>query len=323
MNNKVISLRPTNFKNFIGQTRIVKTIKIVIESSKKLNKPLDHIFFYGPPGRGKTTLANIIAAHTKQNINCVQGALLVQKSDVLTIFANLKENDIVFIDEFHSINKNLEELIYSAMEDNVIDIPVGPEGEQRIVRMKIKPFTLIGATTKFEKISKPIKDRFGLIFKLDPYTIEEIAKIIIQSSNKLNHLITEEQAKVIAMHSQETPRVANNLTKRIIDFAQFYNEGIITNKIIFDTFKHLSIYQNGFHQIHIDYLKLLFEVFEERNVSLDVISSILNETKTSILDNVEPILLSHKLIVKTSRGRKITTKGVDYILKHNINPFKL
>ena len=168
MNNKTIqpSLRPNDFDSFIGQKKIIDTIKVCIESAKKQNKTLDHIIFYGPPGRGKTTLANIIANFCNRKINYVQGALIEKKSDILSIFTSVQENDIIFIDEIHSMNSNLEELIYSAMEDNVIDIQIGPEGEKRILRMKIKPFTLIAATTDFAKISQPIRDRFGLIFEL-------------------------------------------------------------------------------------------------------------------------------------------------------------
>lgn len=323
MNNNQISLRPNNFDQFIGQEKIINTIKIVIDNLNKENKTLDHIIFYSPPGRGKTTLANIIATQTNRKINFVQGALIEKKSDILSIFAAIEKNDIIFIDEIHSMQTGLEELIYSAMEDNVIDIPIGPEGEKRIVRMKIKPFTLIGSTTEFSKISQPIRDRFGFVFKLNNYTDEELAKIIIQSANTLGYKINQEQAMIIANYSQETPRIANRLVKRIIDFAIYYNNGIINNDIIYKTFKNLSIYKDGLSDIHIEYLKLLLETFEERSVALDVIISLLNENKQLIVNEVEPLLLSKKYIVKTSKGRKITTEGVNYLLKYNLNPFKI
>lgn len=316
-------LRPTNFEQFIGQEKVINTLKIVIDSSKKQNKILDHILFYGPPGRGKTTLASIISHYTNRHVNFVQGALLVNKSDILTVFANIKNNDIIFIDEIHSMNKNIEELIYSAMEDNVIDIPIGPEGEKRIVRMQIKPFTLICATTKFDKISKPIRDRFGLIFKLDNYSNEDIAKIIVQSSKKLLCEIEFNHAVIIAKYCQESPRVANRITKRIIDFAKYYNIEKIDSKIIYQTLKELSIYKEGLVQMHIDYLQLLLEVFEQKSVSLDVICSLLNENKTEIINDIEPLLLSKKMIIKSSKGRRITSKGVQYLLEYNLNPFKI
>ncbi|MBD5422897.1 MAG: Holliday junction branch migration DNA helicase RuvB [Mycoplasma sp.] len=316
--NKLISLRPSNFDSFIGQEKIIKTIKVVIESSKKQNKTLDHIIFYGPPGRGKTTLATIIANYSNRKIIYVQGGLIEKKSDILSIFTGIEKNDIIFIDEIHSINNNLEELIYSALEDNVIDIQVGPEGEKRILRMKIKPFTLIGSTTNFSKISQPIRDRFGLVFKLNSYSNEELAKIIMQSANTLKHKIDNDLALMVASFSQETPRIANRLIKRIIDFADYYNNGLITNEIIFKTPKSLSIYKEGLTETHIDYLKILFETFDQKHVSLDVIISLLNENKNMIKNEIEPLLLSKKLITKSSRGRSITTLGVEYMLKHDL-----
>lgn len=315
-------LRPNNFDQFIGQEKIKETLGIIIDSSIKQNKTLDHILFYGPPGRGKTTLSTIISNYTNRNIQFVQGSLLINKSDILMLFANIKENDIIFIDEIHSINKNLEELFYSAMEDNVIDIPVGPDGERRIVRMKIKPFTLICATTKFEKVSKPIRDRFGLMFKLDNYSPDDIAKIIIQSSNLLGQNISYNLGIIIANYCQESPRIANRITKRIVDFANYYNKSI-DESVIYETLKHLSIYKFGLMQMHIDYLDLLLNVFEQKSVSLDVICSLLNVTKGEIINDVEPLLLSNKLIIKTSRGRKITSNGVQYLLQYNLNPFKM
>lgn len=321
MNNKTISLRPNNFDEFIGQEKIVKTIKVVIESSKKNNKPIDHIIFYGPPGRGKTTLANIIANYSSRKINYTQGSLLEKKSDILTMFAGIEENDIIFIDEIHSMSQNIEELIYSAMEDNVIDVPIGPDGEKRIVRMKLKPFTLIGSTTMYSKLSQPIRDRFGIVFKLTNYTEEEIIKIIIQSAKTLEHEINYEQASIISKFAQETPRIANRLVKRIIDFADYYNKGIISNNIIYKTFKNLSIYKDGLTDVHIEYLKLLLDVFEQKPVALDVLISLMNEPRQMIVNEIEPILLSKKYIIKTAKGRSITTLGVDYLLKHNLNPF--
>ncbi len=316
MNSKTnqISLRPNNFNLFVGQKKIIDTIKVCIESAKKQNRTLDHIIFYGPPGRGKTTLANIIANYSNRKINYVQGALIEKKSDILSIFTSIQENDIIFIDEIHSMNNNLEELIYSAMEDNIIDIQIGPEGEKRILRMKIKPFTLIAATTDYAKISQPIRDRFGLIFKLSNYSEEELAKIIVQTSNNLGYKIPKEQAIFLASYAQGTPRIANRLIKRVIDFLNYYNKDIIDNKIIKMTLKSLSIYKDGLTDIHIEYLKVLLEVFDQKFVSLNVLISVLNERKNIIINEIEPLLLSKKFIKKTSKGRMITYLGVNYLL---------
>lgn len=316
MNSKTnqISLRHNNFNLFVGQKKIIDTIKVCIESAKKQNRTLDHIIFYGPPGRGKTTLANIIANYSNRKINYVQGALIEKKSDILSIFTSIQENDIIFIDEIHSMNNNLEELIYSAMEDNIIDIQIGPEGEKRILRMKIKPFTLIAATTDYAKISQPIRDRFGLIFKLSNYSEEELAKIIVQTSNNLGYKIPKEQAIFLASYAQGTPRIANRLVKRVIDFLNYYNKDIIDNKIIKMTLKSLSIYKDGLTDIHIEYLKVLLEVFDQKFVSLNVLISVLNERKNIIINEIEPLLLSKKFIKKTSKGRMITYLGVNYLL---------
>lgn len=323
MNSIKKSLRPHKFDDFIGQKKLVQTLKVIIKSSQEQKKYPDHILFYGPPGLGKTTLAELISIYSKRNIIFVQGSLLIARSDILSIFANIQEGDIIFIDEIHSINKGLEELIYSALEDSVIDISIGPDGDKKIVRMKIQPFTLIGATTNISKISQPVKDRFGLLAKLEKYSEKELTQIIINSSILLNCKIDENQSEKIATYSNGTPRIANRLLKRIIDFAYFYNDGIITDKIIFKTFKYLSLFQYGLNNLHIEYMKILEDVFDMKAASLDAIGSILNESKEVIINDIEASLLSLKLISKTSKGRKITNEGYKYLLTYDINPFKI
>lgn len=323
MSNIKKSLRPRSFNNFIGQEKLIQTLKVIIKSSQEQESYIDHILFYGPPGLGKTTLAELIALKSERKIIFVQGSLLILKSDILAIFANIAKGDIIFIDEIHSINKNLEELIYSALEDSVIDISIGPEGEKKIVRMKIQPFTLIGATTNISKISQPIKDRFGLLSKLEKYNDDELSKIIINSCKILECEITKEQSKKIASYANGTPRIANRLLKRIIDFSYFYNNGIITNNIIFKTFTYLSLFRYGLTSIHIEYMKVLKEIFDSKAASLEAIISILNESKYVIINDVESVLLSLKLILKTSRGRKLTFEGHQYLLNYNVNPFKI
>ncbi len=323
MNNTKKSLRPHSFSGFIGQKKLVQTLKVMIKSAEEQKKYPDHMLFYGSPGLGKTTLAELISIYSNRQIVFVQGSLLVLRSDILAIFANINKGDIIFIDEIHSIHKNLEELIYSALEDSVIDISIGPEGDKKIIRMKIQDFTLIGATTNISKISQPIKDRFGILSKLEKYSEQELSQIIINSSKLLNCKITKEQAIKIATYSNGTPRIANRLLKRIIDFAYFYNEGIITDKIIFKTFDYLSLFKYGLNILHIEYMKILEEVFNMKPVSLDAIVSILNESKEVIVNDIEASLLSLKLISKTSRGRKMTSEGCKYLLTYNINTSKI
>ncbi|MGL4343082.1 MAG: Holliday junction branch migration DNA helicase RuvB [Metamycoplasmataceae bacterium] len=320
---KTLSLRPNKFEDFIGQRNIVETLKIVIESSKKQNKILDHILFYGSAGLGKTTLANIVANYSNKNIIHVQGSLLISKSDILSIFASVKQGDIIFIDEIHSMHKSLEELIYSALEDFVLDISIGPEGEKKIVRMKVNEFTLIGATTKIGILTKPIKDRFGLIFKLEKYTQKDIIEIIINSAKKLDMILDEKQAEVISLYTNFTPRLVNRLVKRINDFKIFYNEDKISNELIWKVFKKLSLHKYGLGISHIEYLNLLNKRFQNQSVSIDIISSLLNEEKNIIIEDIEALLLNWHLIIKNSKGRKITEKGLQYLENCNKNPFLL
>ncbi|MGP1451275.1 MAG: Holliday junction branch migration DNA helicase RuvB [Metamycoplasmataceae bacterium] len=315
-----LNLRPLNFKNFIGQEKLKSTLETMIYSSKKQNICLDHILLYGPPGTGKTTLASIVANEMGSKIHYLQGGLLEKKSDILSIFANVQENDIVFIDEIHSINKNLEELIYNAMEDFKIDLILGPEGNAKALRMKLKPFTLIGATTKLNLLSQPLKDRFGLKAKLTNYEILDIEQIIDNSRIKMNLNVDNGVIETIAKYSRYTPRIANNLLKRVNDFSIKKAEETISLQTVIETFKKIELFENGLNREHIDYLKLLIDIFEEKWASIDSLAGILNNSKEILINEIEPILLHLKLIEKSSRGRRITILGIDYIL-NNRNKF--
>lgn len=309
-----LEIRPKNFEQFIGQQRLVETLKVLISSSRKRKKPLDHILFYGSPGTGKTTLANILATETQSKIKYIQGPLLEKKSDILSMLANVEKGHIIFIDEIHSINKNIEELLYSAMEEFVIDIQIGVEGESKIMRMKLPEFTLVGASTKISSISLPLKNRFGLTAKIYEYTSEEMKKIIQNSSNILNIEISEELVHYVVDFTNKTPRIANNLLKRIRDFAIVEDTKTISKDIIDKTFNGIGIFLNGLNLQNIEYLNLLANIFKRKTVSLDVICGIMKETKENIINNIEPILLQLELIEKTPRGRKITQKGLDYLI---------
>ncbi|VEU59804.1 Holliday junction branch migration DNA helicase RuvB [Mesomycoplasma neurolyticum] len=312
-----LEIRPKNFKEFIGQEKIVKTLKVLINSSKKRNKPLDHILLYGPPGLGKTTLAKIISAEINSNIKFIQGSLVEKKSDILTIFSSIKKGDIIFIDEIHSINKNIEELFYTAMEEYVIDVQIGLEGESKIMRMKLPTFTIIGATTKVDKISQPLKDRFGFVGKLNFYNNNEMVQIFKNTLIMLKLKISLEWIHYLITFVNCTPRIAINLLKRIRDFSIYENATLIEKEIIDKTLENIGLYKYGLTNLHLEYLKLLNDVFKNKSVSLNVLSGILKESKENLINNIEPKLLELNLIEKTSKGRKITYQGCEYIIKNN------
>ncbi|WP_027334015.1 Holliday junction branch migration DNA helicase RuvB [Mycoplasma elephantis] len=301
------------FKNFIGQDSVKKTIKTMLSSKIKQNKTLDHILFYGMPGTGKTTLANIISKEINTKVHYAQGPMLDKKSDIITLFNNIKENDVVFIDEIHGINKNIEELMYSIMQDFKIDIIIGKDTNSKMLRINIKPFTLIGATTKLHQISQPFRDRFGYIAKFQPYNIDNIAQIITNYISDRELEITEKEIYYIAQFAKYTPRIAINLIERIIDFSIANNTKKISITNIKKYLKIMGIYKYGLNDEHIEYLKVLNEGNKCNYFSLDLISGITNYEKENILMEIEPILLQLKFIIKTSRGRKITRNGIEYI----------
>lgn len=309
--------RVNSFDNFIGQNKITSTLKVMINSANKQKKPIDHILFYGAPGLGKTTLAQIIANETKANIIYVQGPLIQKKSDILTLFSSLKENDILFIDEIHGINKNVEELLYSAIEEYVIDLPIGVEGDMKIMRLNLNKFSLIGATTKFNLISNPLKDRFGYIGKLLPYTVNEIQTIISNSATRNNIKINLKVVEEISKNCRFTPRIANNLLKRVHDFAIFKNQKEIDLNLVKEAFNYLDVYPGGLNIFQVEYLLILKNIFKNKSASLDTISSIIKDDKFTIINDLEPALLLQKYIEKTVRGRRITEDGLEYLKKIN------
>ncbi|MBG0730879.1 Holliday junction branch migration DNA helicase RuvB [Mycoplasma sp. 'Moose RK'] len=308
-----LEIRPRNFENFIGQKKLVQTLQILISSSQQRKHSLDHILFYGPPGTGKTTLANIVANQLEAKIKYVQGPLLEKKADVLSVLANISQNTIIFIDEIHGINKNIEELLYSAMEEFVIDLQIGVDGERKIMRMKLPSFTLIGASTKLAQISTPLQNRFGYVAKIIDYTCEEMIQIIKNSAAILKLKMSTEIVKYIASFSNNTPRIANNLLKRIRDFALVLNVKKIDREIVDKTFDSIGIYNQGLSQINIEYLTLLVKIFKGKSVALDVIANVLREHRQTIVNIIEPPLIERELIEKTPRGRRITAKGREYL----------
>ncbi len=312
------SLRPKTFEEFIGQDKLKQVIEVMIISAKKQKKTIDHILFHGKPGIGKTSLAEIIAKELGSKIRHAQGPTLEKKADLLSLFGSVVKGDVIFIDEIHGISKNIEELMYSALEDGVIDIIIGPEGDSKIVRLKLPSFTLIGATTKLGSVSAPLKDRFGILGKLRPYSEIEIDMIVIQSARTLKWRINKSSSKLISAYSRNTPRIANNFLKRVIDFAIVGGFKAINDEVVLKTFEYLGIYKFGLTEQHVLYLKCLNDVFNEKPASLDSLIGVLGETKENIEVDIEPILLTHHLIERTSRGRRLTNKGIKYITTYNL-----
>lgn len=257
-------LRPNKISEFIGQQKIKQSLKLMTKSSIKRKKQMEHILFYGPPGLGKTTLAKIVSQLLERNIKFAQGPLLEKKSDIISLFASLVEGEIIFIDEIHGIKKNLFELLFSTMEDGVMDILVGPEGDQRIMRMKLPKFTLIGATTKRNLIPQPLQDRFGYIAKLKNYSNEEIQQILKINSNKLKIKLSDENCNFIAQYSSNTPRIANNLLKRIRDYMVVNEKEQITNNMIKKIFQKIGLFYLGINEHQMEYLNILYNDFKNK-----------------------------------------------------------
>lgn len=290
----------------------------MIGASQIRNSPLPHILLHGRAGTGKTTLASLIANEANLEIKYTQGSMFEKKSDLLNIFTNLPENCILFIDEIHSINKSVEELLYTLMEDFAIDVVLGVEQNSKIVRMKVRPFTLIGATTLLQAISKPLKDRFGYISRIKPYTVFHIEQILENSAKKLNILIDNYSCKLIASNSKNTPRIANHLLQRVSDFS-VYNDEIINVHLTVKALENLGIYEYGLDEDQIQYLKVFNNRFKNQNLSIDLISGIMNMNKDLLINEIEPLLIEQKLIQKSSFGRKLTLKGKEYLEKNNFN----
>ena len=303
------SIRPDSFDEYIGQTDVKENIKVFVKAAKLRGTNLDHVLLYGPPGLGKTTLAHIIANELGSNIKTASGPTIEKSGDLAAILSTLEPNDVLFIDEIHRIPRYIEEILYSAMEDFKLDIIIGGEGQSRSIKIDLPPFTLVGATTRSGDLSSPLRDRFGIISKLEFYTNEELAMIVKRSSRVLKFNIDDDAALEIAIRSRKTPRIANRLLKRVSDFALVDGKDIIDLEITKKALERLKIDESGLDNADKDYLLSIINKFNGGPVGIESIASSIGEEVTTIEDVIEPFLLQEGYVKRTSRGRIVTTKA--------------
>ena len=303
------TIRPDSFDEYIGQTDVKENIKVFVKAAKLRGTNLDHVLLYGPPGLGKTTLAHIIANELGTNIKTASGPTIEKSGDLAAILSTLEPNDVLFIDEIHIIPRYIEEILYSAMEDFKLDIIIGGEGQSRSIKIDLPPFTLIGATTRSGDLSAPLRDRFGIMCKLEFYSDEELAEIVKRSARVLDLEIEENAAHEIAIRSRKTPRIANRLLKRVGDFALVEGNGVITLELVKKALTRLKINESGLDIADVQYLMSIIEKFNGGPVGIESIASSIGEEATTIEDVIEPFLLQEGYVKRTSRGRIITEKA--------------
>ena len=303
------NIRPKKLDEYIGQSALKDTLKISIEASKKRNKQLDHLLFYGPPGLGKTTLASVIANEIEANIKITSAPALERPRDIIGILMSLKNGDILFIDEIHRLNKVTEEILYPAMEDFFLDMTTGKAQTVKTLRVPLPKFTLIGATTKAGELSGPLRDRFGIIHRLQFYTNKELSQVVTRTARILEIDIDADGAAVIASRSRGTPRIANRLVKRVADYALVKADGIITEDVAKDALTTLHIDDNGLDSTDKALLTLIIEKYDGGPVGLETLAAALGEDARTIEDVYEPYLLQEGIIQRTPRGRKISPEG--------------
>ncbi len=305
------SLRPSNLDEYIGQEQIKKNLKVFIKAAKKRGEGLDHMLFFGPPGLGKTTLANIISNEMNANIKTIAAPMLEKSGDLAAILTNLENGDILFIDEIHRLKASIEEVLYSAMEDFRLDIVIGSGPAAQTIKLDIAKFTLIGATTRAGMLSNPLRDRFGMSFRLNFYNEEELKVIINLASKKLGYNIDENASKEIAKRSRGTPRIALRLLKRVRDFAEIENQKTITEKTAKYALDELGINEHGFDELDIRFLSLLANA--KKPLGLSTIAAALSEDEDTIEEVIEPFLIANGFIEKTPKGRIATAKTFDIL----------
>lgn len=312
-----VNLRPKRLTDYIGQKSVTENLKIFIEAAQFRREPLDHVLFYGPPGLGKTTLAGIIASELDVDLRITSGPAIERAGDLAAILTNLNENDVLFIDEIHRLNRSVEEVLYSAMEDYAIDIIIGKGPSARSIRLDLSKFTLIGATTRAGSLSAPLRDRFGVVSKFELYTLDELKLIIKRSADILGIGIDEESLLELARRSRGTPRVANRLLKRVRDFSQVRGNGTIDLPITNETLKSLGIDEEGLEGLDREILKIIIDRFKGGPVGIDTIAAAIGEERITLEDVYEPYLIQAGFLHRTQKGRMVSRQaykhlGLDY-----------
>lgn len=308
-----VGLRPKTFDEYIGQEKVKENLKIYIEAAKKRGEALDHVLLYGPPGLGKTTLSMIIANELNVNIKTTSGPAIEKPGDLASILSALSENDVLFIDEIHRLPRQVEEVLYPAMEDYSIDIMIGKGPSARSIRLDLPRFTLVGATTRAGQLSAPLRDRFGVVFRLELYTPEQLERIVKRSAKILNIKTESGGAFEIATRSRGTPRIANRLLKRVRDFAQVLENGTIDRKTVQKSLKRLEIDEFGLEPLDRRMLKMIIDNFSGGPVGLETLAAMLGEESVTIEDVYEPYLMQLGLISRTPRGRCVTNKAYEHL----------
>lgn len=308
-----ISLRPPSLKDYIGQFKVKEQLEVFISAAKKRNEPLDHVLFSGPPGLGKTTLAHIIAHELQTNITVTSGPVLERAGDLAAILTNLKDKDVLFIDEIHRLNHVVEEILYPAMEDFKLDILVGQGPSAKTIRMELPRFTLVGATTRTGLLTSPLRDRFGVALRLEYYGVKELEQIIKRTSSILNVSIKEKGAIEIARRARGTPRIANRLLKRVRDFAEIKADGFISEEVSKSALTLLDVDHQGLDQMDREILDIIVNKYNGGPVGIETIASAVSEEKDTIEDVYEPYLIQIGYIKRTPRGRVATDNAYKHL----------
>ena len=308
-----VSLRPQSFDEYIGQERLKANLQLAIEAAKKRGEQIDHVLLYGPPGLGKTTMAGVIAHEMSTNFRVTSGPAIERAGDLASILTNLTDGDVLFIDEIHRLNRTVEEVLYSAMEDYKLDIVIGKGPAARSVRLDLPKFTVIGATTRTGSLAAPLRDRFGHIYRLEFYKEDEIVKILGRSARILNSEIKEEAAKLLSTRSRLTPRIANRLLKRVRDYADVNGDGIIDKDVTGRALEMLEIDELGLDAADRNMLRMMTENYGDRPVGLNTIAALTGDEISTIEDFYEPYLMQLGLLERTPRGRRVTGRAMRHL----------